>query len=404
MKTIRQSLSAVLLAALTIAVTSCSKDKVSNEEITGDKVYVLGLGVTANGESTNYVLPTNDLMNGTLSLVGKGLLQEGYRDYVKIGSFFFSIGGLGVTAVDGLYLDASNKIATRTGLNFGRAADELKDLDGTGKSMLVVNMPGSETEGTNAEFVTVDVASNAITKRVNVPMQSVSPINGTDWWRNSGIVVRGNQAFQTFFAFDKISWATTKTNEVTVAVYSYPDFQFQKVIRDTRVGPAGTFFMRSGIFMTESGDIYTVSHNGYGFSQSTKDAGILKIAAGSSEFDQSYYFNTAQATNGGRIVRAAYIGNNKLFAQISTGAQASQWTSDNLKFAIVDLVTKQITAVRNSPTYSGAEDVLYDDGKVYATAVVNSVNNIYQIDVATATATKGAIVDATYVKSIARLK
>src|SRR5690606_23391651 len=110
---------------------------------------------------------------------------------------------------------------------------------------------------------------------------------------------------------------------------------------------------RSGIFVTESGDIYTVSHNGYGYSQATKDAAILKIASGSTEFDGNYYFNTAEAANGGRIIHALYVGNNKLFAEISSGERGGQWEDNNLKFAVVDLNAQTITAVAGSPTFSG---------------------------------------------------
>lgn len=48
--------------------------------------------------------------------------------------------------------------------------------------------------------------------------------------------------------------------------------------------------------------------------------------------------------------------------------------------------------------------VMYDNSKVYYTATIGGVSNIYVVDVATATATKGARVDATFVGGIFKIK
>ncbi|MFD0795643.1 DUF4374 domain-containing protein [Mucilaginibacter litoreus] len=407
MNNFRHFFKAGILSALAFAAVSCSNKNDAPQPTEGDKVYALGLGVTTTEATTNYVLATNDLMNGTLSLKGQGLLQVGYRDFLGVNNSFMSIGGLGVNDVNVLTLDASGNLATKSGLTFENPASDIKDVDGKGKTLLATFVPSGPTAGTAEQFTIVDVATNAVTKKVSVPMSAVYNTSD-DWFLHTGIVVRGNQAFQTFYPLNATTFATKNTDHAYVAVYSYPDFVYQKTITDDRTGPAGSFGTRSGIFVTESGDIYTVAHNGYGYSKSTKDAGILKIANGTTAFDASYYFNTSTAANGGRIVHAMYIGNNKLFAEISTGAQASQWADDNLKFAIVDLAAKTITAVQNSPTFSGnggrSFAAMYDDGKAYAAATVNGVCNIYQIDIATAKATKGAVVEASFVGGIGRLK
>jgi hypothetical protein len=407
MNTIKQLFKATLLAGLAITAVSCSKDKTENTTVLGDKVYTLGLGVTTASTTTNYVVATSNLMTGTISLTNNGVLQSGYRDYALGGSTFFSVGGLGITDVNAITLDASNKLSTRTGLTFESAAVDFKDVDGTGKTMLGVSVPASPTAGLSAQFFTVDVATNAIASKVNVLMNNIHPSN-QDWFLHTGIEVRGNQAFQTFYPINYSNYVTANTDTAYVAIYSFPGFVLQKVIKDARTGPAGSFGTQSGIFKTEAGDLYTVAHNGYGYSKATKAAGILKIAAGATEFDQSYYFNTATATNGGKIVHAKYIGNNKLFAEISSTADGSQWADAGLKFAIVDLSAKTITAVTNSPTFTGnggrSFAAVLDEGKIYVAAAVDNVTNIYQVDVASATATKGAIIDATFLGGIARLK
>lgn len=409
MDTLNRCLKNGLYALIALALFSCKDD--DNNVDPGppeedEKVYVLGLGVTTTEATTHYVLQASDLMNGTFSLINNGTLQQGYRDYAQVGSNFYSVGGLGVTDVNTIYVDESGKIATRTGLNLITGVTDFKDVDGQGNTVLAVAVPAAPADGTDAEFVLIDVAQNSIKSTVKQPVRGVHA--GGDWLWHTGIVVRGNQAFQTFTAFNA-DWTTTDTDTAFVAVYSYPEFQLQKVIKDARTGPAGAFNTRSGIFVTESGDIYTVSHTGYGYSQSTKDAAILKIPSGSSDFDESYYFNTANAANGGRIIHALYIGNNKLFVSIRPGERAeSQWADDNLKFAIVDLASREIKAVSGSPVFTGnggrSFAATYDDGKVYTAATVDGVCNIYEIDVAQATAVKGAVVEASFVGGLARLK
>lgn len=402
-----------LLSGLAISLFSCSKNSGGgNVTPVGPAVYALGIGVSTSTATTNYVVQTSDLMNGTISLTGNGILQDGYRDYAFGGSKFYSIGGLGITDVNTLSLDASDKLTTKTGLTFELPNNDLIDIDGTGKTMAGVSMPTGPTVGLNAKFYTVDIASNTLGNKVNVPVNSIYP-SAKDWIFHTGFQVRGSQAFQTFYPVSAIDYSTQNTDTNYVAVYSYPGFALQKVIKDTRTGPSGAFNTRSGLFKTESGDLYAVSNSSFynGYSQSTKPAGILKIASGTTVFDASYFFNTDIATNGGKIAHAIYIGNGKLFAAITTKVPAltDRWSDANLRLAIVDLVGKTITPVTNAPAFSGnggrSFAALLDNGKVYnAIASSTGVVNIYQTDIATATATKGATIQGSFVGGIARMK
>jgi hypothetical protein len=411
MKTIKQLLKTTLFAGLAITAVSCGKTDNNPDAVAGDKVYALGIGVTTSTATSNYVVQTSDLMNGKITLTGNGILQTGYRDYAFGGSTFYSIGGLDVTDVNALTLDATNNLTTKSGLTFDIANDQFIDVDGTGKTMLGISSPSSPTVGLNAKFYTVDVATNAVTSRGEVPMTNIHPSN-QDWLFHTGMQVRGNQIFQTFYPVNYTTYETKNTDVNYVAIYSYPGFVLEKVITDTRTGPSGAFNTRSGLFKTESGDLYTVSTSSYanGYSQSTKAAGILKIKAGTTEFDKDYFFNTDAAANGGKIAHAIYIGNGKLFASVTTVAPtlADKWADNNLRYAIVDLNAKTITRIANAPVFKGEGGrsfaALLDEGKVYTAITANGVTNIYQTDIATATATKGAEIEGSFLGGIARLK
>ncbi|PRY54350.1 uncharacterized protein DUF4374 [Arcticibacter pallidicorallinus] len=413
---VRQIFKACLLAVVAFAAVSCSKDgDTDNNPDVGDKVYAIGIGVTVGSETTNYVVQTSDLMNGKISPLGNGLLQEGYRDYAFAGGVFYSIGGLGVVNVDAITLDAESKLTAKKGLTLELPNSQLVDVDGKGKTLVGVSLPASPTEGLNAKFYTLDIASNTVANKKDVPMNSIHP-SAEDWLFHTGMQVVGSQLFQTFYPVDYGTYNTKNTDKNYLAVYSYPGFELQKVITDPRTGPSGAFNTMSGLFKTESGDLYAVStssiYNGY--SQATKPAGILKIANGTSEFDANYFFNTDAAPNGGKIAHAIYIGGNKLFAAITTVppskpvVAAEKWSDANLTLAIVDLSAKTITRVANAPVYKGdggrSFAALLDNGKVYSAIGVNGVVNIYETDIATATAKKGAVIEGTFMGGIARLK
>lgn len=406
----KQLFKTALFSVLAIGAISCKKSSSGDTTPASPTVYALGVGVTTTTATTNYVVQTSDLMNGTISLTGNGILQNGYRDYAFNSGKFYSIGGLGITDVNTITVDASNKLTTQNGLTFELPNNDLLD-DGTGKTMVGVSIPTGPTVGLRAKFYTVDVASNTITKRDSVPVNSIYPSN-RDWVFHTGLQIRGNQAFQTFYPVSATTYNTQNTDTNYVAIYNYPGFALQKIIKDTRTGPSGAFNTRSGLFKTESGDLYAVSNTSFynGYSQSTKAAGILRIASGTTVFDANYYFNTDAATNGGKIAHAIYIGNGKLFAAVTTKVPTltDRWSDANLRLAIVDLVGKTITPVTNSPIFLGnggrSFAAVVDNGKVYNAIAVNGVVNIYQTDIATATATKGATVQGTFVGGIARLK
>ena len=412
-KTIFRSMLAISL----IAFTACSSDDDvatdpdGNPE-TSEKLYVLGLGVTTSTETTNYIIETDDLMSGVISLEGQGTLQEGYRDYAQGGDTFYSIGGLGVTDVNTITASEDGTLNIQSGLTFDSQVDGFQDVDGNGNTMVGISSPLSPTMGENIKFYTVDIASNTKNNITNIPFSSVYDIT-QDWIFHTGMQISGGKLYQTFYPVNATTYETKNTDTQYVAIYSYPGFEFEKVITDTRVGPAGAFNTRSGIFKAENGDLYTISNSSFtnGYSQSTKPAGILRIPAGTSSFDPDYFFNTSEAMTGGRIAHAIYIGNNKLFAAVTVAEHTidNRWSDANLRLAIVDLTSQTISLVEGAPEFTGnggrSFAAFKEEGKVYTSiSDANGTVNIYQTDISTATAVKGATVEASFVGGIGRLR
>ena len=408
---IKQFLKAGFSAGFAVLALACSTNS-TTDPTPGSTSYVVGVGVTSNGATTNYAVKAQDLMTGKITPVGNGLTLAGYRDFSQGNNTVFAIGGFEQANVDGITQDASGQLVVSGTATFDRAADDIQQVDNT--QMLALEYP-SKANGNNARWYFVDIASKAITKNLSTPLAPL--VAGGDNPVYSGMVVRGNQLFVSNLHFTA-DFSTNHTDTNYVAVYTYPEIKFEKLITDTRTGPTGAWQTKNGLFKVESGDIYSMSSSNIsnGYSKSTKPGGFLRIKNGETAFDQSYFFNTDKL--GGKISHIKYIGNGLVFATISTidpQTVADRWGDKSLKMAIIDVYNQKITDVKPetgtaaSLIHNGnggrSFPVLVDGSKVYYPITGSDGSTfIYQIDVPTAVAKKGAEVTASFVGGIFKVQ
>lgn len=396
-----------LSAGFALLAFACSQTN-TTDPTPGQTSYVLGMGVGNYPNTVNYVVKANDLASGAISALGSGLPLVGYRDYAQGNSTVFAVGGLEEANVNAVTQDANGKLTVSGTAAFDRAIDDMQQIDNN--QMLAVEYP-TKAEGNNARWYVVDVNSKTITKNMSTPLAPL--VAGGDYPAFTGMVLRGNQLFVSHLNTDDL-FSTNHVDTNYVAVYSYPEIKFEKLITDPRTGPAGAFLTKNGLFKTEGGDIYAMSSSNIsnGFGKSTKPGGFLRIKNGETAFDQSYFFNTDKL--GGKISHIKYVGNGLVFATISTinpQTAADRWGDKSLKMAIIDVINQKITDVKPETgtaaslihNGSGARSfpVLVDGNKVYYPITGSDGSTfIYQIDVSTATAKKGAEVQATFVGGI----
>lgn len=389
----------ILSASLLFSFAACTDDdspvEPGNPEGEGAP-YALALAIMgSDGNFTYYVVDTEDLMSGTISAVGRGLEQSGYRDFAQGNNTIFSIGGLGVVDVNAITKDENGELVEKGDFVFDNVLNDFIQLDEN--TMLGAEMPVSPTNGDVATFYTVNIENVAITRTAEVPMENLSRL---EWPTYTGMRVRGNQVFLSYYLMDPATYATQYTDTAYVGVFSYPEFELQHVLKDTRTGPIGAFGTRSGIIQTEGGDLYTISSSNIanGYSKQTKPGGILKIAQGENSFDEDYFFEVEG------IAHIKYIGKGLAFATINTlpAAEQSAWSDKPLKAAIIDLNNQTVTDVEGTPAgFAGGGGrsfpALVEGGNVYLPIESNDGIFIYQIDPQTATATRGAKVEASFV-------
>jgi len=388
----------------TLFMSSCSSDDTEvnlQPEPTGD-AFVLSLAIQGSeGNFTYYTVPFDDVMSGTLSAAGQGIEQPGYFDFTQIDNTIYSIGGLDDVNVVGITRGEDGKLKEVGNVSYDRSLSDIVRADAN--TLVAVSMSGDSDVVT---FHTIKEGDVTATGTVNRP---ISDLTSDDAPAFSGMRIVGNNLFLSYYVSDPVTFDTNYTDEAKVAVYSYPGFEFQKVITDDRVGPIGGFNVKSGLIEDESQNVYAVSHSNpaNGFSQVTNDSGILRIKKGETDFDTDYYFDVEEVA-GGTPVHLIYLGNGKVFTEINMASRTTQarWSDSPLKSAILDLNTKTVDFISNLPEHNGAGRRLaaHHDGEyIYLAIPAGSEISVYRVNINDKTATKGASVEANFVAGIFKI-
>jgi len=397
---------ALTLSALSLlfvfSTVSCSSDDDAGENPTGEdpeayNPYALSLAIqSTDGSYSYYTVAYDDVMSGTLTAQGQGIEQPGYYDFTMINNTIYSLGGLDDVNVVAINADQDSQSLTQTGdVSFPNSLSDLVEADDN--TLVSVTMSSDSDIITFRKFNpnTVEVSE---TKEIQV--SELTNLVGTSY---SGMVVSGDHLFLSYYISDPETFATTHTDQAEVAVFSYPELEFQEVITDDRVGPIGGFNTKSGLVKDAAGNVYAISHSNpaNGYSQSTKPAGILKINAGETTFDEDYFFDINEIA-GGNMVYAKLLSNGQFFTEINTESRATQamWSDNPLESAIVDFEAQTVNYVQNIPAHGGDGRRLVgfeEDNNYYITIPEEDGIFVYQIDTQNYTATQGAEVQASFI-------
>jgi len=381
--------------------TACDDDLAAEQE-TPNAPYVLSLGVTSNGNTTYYVVSTNNLMEGTINAVGKGIEQNGYHDYQKGGNSIFCIGGLGLTSATAVVRGADGLLKEQGEFVFDSSLSGFCQVDDN--TMVGVELPANKESGTQLTFYTVDANTAAILSKNTET--TVDPIDRLDWPSLTGMMYSGGNLYVTYTPMNSLTFETAYTDTCFVAVYSYPDMKFVKLMKDSRMGPGGSWGAYNGLLKDEHDNLYVMSNSAIsnGYSQSTKHAGFLRINKGQTEFDTDYFFDFEALTGGLKPAHVAYVGNGLVFAEVSTlnpQTANDRWGDKSLKCCLIDLVNKTVTDVDGIPVHNGNGGrrfaYFHEGNYVYLPVTTPEGVYIYRTDLKTAHAERGARVMTSFV-------
>ena len=213
----------------------------------------------------------------------------------------------------------------------------------------------------------------------------------------------------------ELQW-TQYPDECWVAIFEDETLASKRLIRTDKISYAcgrnkSQYYQT--IWRTEGGDVYVFSPS-YAKTmadprqQTTLPAGVVRIKAGTEEFDPNYYVNIEALTNGISFLRTWYIGGSKFLMLMYDMPLAPATTMKASRLAIFDAESATLSYVEGIPSaerISGFGTAPYsEDGKCYiAVTLTDDYPAIYAIDAATAVATKGLTVEATQIGGIGRL-
>ncbi|WP_268121703.1 DUF4374 domain-containing protein [Roseivirga pacifica] len=401
-KTLFKKYALPVVALFALSITACEEsDDTNPDDSTLEHPFVVSMAVQGSDNTfTYYTVPFEDVMTGSLSALGEGIEQPGYYDFTQIDETIFSIGGLDDVNVVGINY-SGGKLTQIGDVSFTNSISDIVEADDN--SLVAVEMSSDSDVVT---FHRVDLNSVSVIETVNNPTSDLTDELGTSY---AGMRVSNGHLYLAYYVSSPDTWETPFTDQAEVAVYSYPEFEFEGIMTDDRVGPIGGFNVKSGLISDENGDVYAVSHTNpaNGYSQSTQPAGILKINAGETEFDEDYFLSFDELTEGKTAAHLVYLGNGKAFAEFNMDAREEQarWSDGPLQSAIIDLNNQTVEFITDIPQHAGDGRrlaLLQDGNTLYRCIPEDNGIYIYKIDLNTLTATKGALVEANFVAGIFR--
>ncbi|MES2810622.1 MAG: DUF4374 domain-containing protein [Bacteroidota bacterium] len=399
---------ALLLAAATLA--SCSKSKTDATPVvpTEKGTYILTVSPTATTGVADYLLTSANLETGTTSIIGNGIEQDGtYRYYVTAnGKFFSMLYGQGnpgaVTAynINGGKLTKLSNFQTETVQAFAPVNDDL----------LLLKIARSLTAPTCSWF---KVSTNSLTITSQGTFDNLAMTGTGELAHFTWIKQVGTKIFAPYQSINDRSFNTATPNKAFLAIFNYADMKFEKLITDDRTSFLGQYFT-DGLSVQENGDIYGYSPAAAttgGVVSTTKPSAILKIKSGTTEFDQSYFFDVEAASNGLNITHWLYVGNNTYIVRSQNKAEKTSGFPAGLRLGIVNVVDKTYKVVSGFPNVADISTVTGNnyspkDGKTGFIGVnlKDGTSFVYKIDASTATATKGLKVEGGLITAIQNLK
>ncbi|MDW8852089.1 DUF4374 domain-containing protein [Flavobacterium sp. MMLR14_040] len=402
---------ALFSALIAFTAFSCSSDENTGSENgggvdTGKTKYIITATTGAVGIA-DYLLTTDDVSTGSISTIGNGIEQDGsYRYYITAQNNFFSLlyGQGNPGAVTTYNLSAEGKLVKKSDFQ----AETVHVFAAVNKDILTVKVPRSGAASI-AMMYKIDAEQSIITGQAQQDTKILAG-NGERAFFTWATQV-GDKVFMPYMSIkgDGVdNFGTVNPDSTWVAVYNYPELKLEKVIKDNRTSYLGAYFT-NGLFQDENGDAYGFSGaiaTSNAVLVSTKPSAIVKIKKGTTEFDQSYFFNVEEKSGGYKISSTSYISKGKFLLLMYGNAGKNNGA---VKLAVADVYNQTFTWVTNAPaTLTSATsryNITTEDGNSAIIGINTPEGNwIYTINGTTAVATRGMKVEGGQITAIQKLK
>jgi len=405
----KNSTLALFAAFIAFTTFSCSSDDKSEENTggsdTGKTKYIITATTGATGVA-DYLLTADDVSTGSITTVGNGIEQDGtYRYYITAENNFFSLlyGQGNPGAVTTYNLNASGNLVKKS--NF--QAETVHVFAAINSDILTVKVPRSGAS--IASMYKIDAKESLIKGEAQQDTKILAG-NGERAFFTWATQV-GDKVYMPYMSIkgDGVdNFGTVNPDSTWVAVYNYPELKLQKVIKDNRTSYLGAYFTK-GLFQDENGDAYGFSGaiaTSNSVLVSKKPSAVVRIKKGTTEFDQSYFFNVEEKSGGYKISSTSYISNGKFLLLMYGNAGKNNGA---VKLAVVDVYNQTFKWATNVPeTLTSATsryNITSEDGNSAIIGINTPEGNwIYTVNGTTGAATRGMKVEGGQITAIQKLK
>jgi hypothetical protein len=412
--------SALLAAALLLAFFSCDKKEDQGEVVTPDVIppapvdpvepEVYQYVVVATSQDGTYILQTDDIASGQISIAGNGIETEAATAWIfyKEKYAYDLVYKQGDPAEVAAYeLDANGQLQRR--LHTYQMPSRYTTYGHFGNYVVTAVSVVREDETPGLSFNLLDVHTQEISEKV-IPSGNFTGNGETA--NLSGILEVGDTFFSGICTTPSVNGggstatATAFPDSVWVGIFD-KDLNCT-VLRDDRLSYA-TGRYRSGyhtnLAKDEDDNVYVFS-SAYD-NRTTKPSGALRIKKGETRFDPDYFFDIQSLAGGRHLFKVWHItGSYFLLQMYNTPNQTSEAVWSIL--AVVDVEKKTYKEVSGLPAAENISSIgstpYAGEGKIAVPIVSkDEYPHIYLIDPATATATKGLEIVAEGVAAVGKL-
>ena len=457
---------AILMAAATMA--ACSDNDGNNDapDVPAEETissFVLATSVKDGEQTANVLLTAQSLTDGSVSAVNNGLVNDGATEWVFYGDKYlyaltYNQGNAGTTR--SYVLDANGQMRARSAeykvsrfttfgifdkyiisASTGDGLADYADAAGNVPKMLLLTYLDVEAETATASDSRTGkdalMAENYLGNGEYVVISGFEEANGKLY---CGLVGMGLSAYGSATEGGKYirpgyedlvkaesggsgggSYTkgelvgTQYPDECWVAIYDDELLTGRKLLHTDKISyPCGRY--RSQYYQTvwaaDNGDVYVFSPS-YAKTltdprqQTSLPAGVVRIKAGSTDFDPNFYIDIEAQSNGCSFLRCWHAGGNRfLLRMYDRPFSESGYVANRL--AVLDADTGRLTMVSGLPDAATISDFgkmpFVADGSIYMPVVTSEgYPAIYRIDTATATATRGLEIEVLSSTAVGKL-
>ena len=426
----------------------------------GKAEYVIAASTTATTNTVNVLLTAPTLNEGTISTLNNGLVNDGATQWVFYGDEYlyalkYNDGNAGLTT--SYVMDADNQVVKRNGefavrrfttygvygdyvmtISTGDGPTEYNDGNGYTPQYFLISYldAANETYTTNDTKNTVYSSENFLGNGEYVTLAGILEHDGKIYTaavpmglsqygtkdQGGKWVLPGNEDLvktesggqaSSSYEKDELQW-TQYPDECWVAIFDDETLTGKKLIRTDKISYAcgrnrSQYYQM--IWEAGNGDIYVFSPSHAKTmadprQQTTLPAGVVRIPAGTEDFDD-YYCDLEALSGGLSFMRVWPIADDYfLLLMFDKPYTASDRVANRLAvFKAGDKTLKYVSGLPSQEVISGFGNAPYmEDGCAYVTVTTtDGFPAIYKVDPATASAAKGLTVEATQLSGVGKL-